>query len=138
MVERDASRDAVINEGLCQLKRLRYDAVAALLPFPGELAVLNPPATAGTVRRAVGRLRLVQRFADLRRVPENRSWGNRAILVQVSREAGRIAPGQRCSVRSLQTWIEAYNALTSGGLAAGWEALIDNYGRPVKRPLSGP
>ena len=138
MANRETSCDVVIGEALHQLKRLRCDAVAALLPFLSELAMLNPPATAGTVRRAVGRLRLVQRFAELRRLPEIRGRSNRAIILQVNHEAGRIAPGQRCSLRSLQKWIEAYNTLTSGGLAAGWAALIDNYGRPLKRSSSAP
>jgi len=136
MADRGSQSDVVIAEALYQLKRLRVDTVASLLPFLGELAALNPPATAGTVRRAIARSRLLHRFAELRALPENRSRSERSIILQVHREAARIAPGQKCSVRSLQVWIERYNTPTAGGLAAGWEALVDNYGRPLKRSSS--
>ncbi|MCK4627085.1 MAG: hypothetical protein KAV00_17365 [Phycisphaerae bacterium] len=138
MTHVDTSCDVVIAEAVHQLRLLRCDAVAALLPFLGELAALNSPATAGTIRRAVNRLRLVRRFSQLRRQPENRGKSNRSLIIRVNREAARIAPGQCCSVRSLQKWIKAYNSLTPGGLAAGWEALIDNYGRPLKRSSNSP
>lgn len=138
MKDRGSQSDVVIAEALYQLRRLRTDTAAALLPFLGELAALNPPATAGTVRRTIGRFRLLRRFAHLRALPENHGRSNRSIIMQVHGEAGWIAPGQKCSVRSLQVWIEQYNTPTAGGLAAGWEALVDNYGRPLKRSSSGP
>ena len=138
MADRGSQSGVVVAEALHQLQRLRVDTVASLLPFLGELAALNPPATAGTVHRALARARLLGRFAELRALPENRGRSNRSIIIQVHREAKRIAPGRKCSVRSLQVWIACYNAPTAGGLAAGWESLLDNYGRPRERSSSGP
>lgn len=127
-----------LDEAVRQLRRLSDDALVALLPVLGELAGLDPPTTAGSVRRAWGRYRLLRRFADLRRQPDNRGQSNRALMLQVLQESPSIAPEVKCSLRSLQVWVQSFNALTEGGLAAGTSALVDNYGRPTGSPRAIP
>ena len=126
--------DKILAELIEADSRVEPLALLPLLPLLGELAAGQcKPATAGTVRRALGRWRLLKRFSVLKRRHPARS--NSQIMNQVNREAARIAPGLRCSVRSLESWLRGFNSVGPGGLAAGPAALIDKYrpGRPPKK-----
>ena len=117
------------------------DAISSLEPprivwlyFLGkELDRVRPgPLTAGMIRRAHGRFRVLQRFAELKASAEYRAKSNRQVILRVVAEAGAMFPGVRCSRRSIQTWLGKYNTVGEDGLAGGPAALIDRYGRPPK------
>ena len=114
------------------IKAAQAVPAASLLPLLPLLGALREQSPVGRPvpgsRRALDRWRLVQRFAALKREDPERS--NLDVLKQVAREAGRIAPGMRGpSVRTLQWWVQRYNAIGDDGLAAGPAALLDRYGR---------
>lgn len=124
-------RDEVLTEVVEAASRLPVFALLPLLPFLGALSRDRPrPLTSGMVRRALGRWRLVQRFAELKASPEHCDDSNRQVIHRVCREASRVAPGVRCSQRSLERWIHGHNAVGPDGLAAGMGALIDSHGNP--------
>lgn len=108
-------------------------SVEALVPIPGLIRELGAsadhPATPNTVRRFIGRLRVLRRYAELRGDPANAKLSDAAIIRQVARDASAIAPGLNASVRAVRLWITKHNRVNSTGLAGGWNALIDRYGR---------
>jgi len=82
--------------------------------------------TPGAVRRAIGRLKLLHRYQDLRAV----DGGSKTylLLARVAREAASTAPGIQCSPTSLARWVRRCNSQRDG-LAVGPAAILDSRGR---------
>ena len=132
--EANDNRNTIFAEITESLSRLPAETLLPLLPVLGELARDRPRRlTAGMVRRALDRWRLVKLFRSIKTDPKYGNPSNRQALKRVSRLASRDAPGVKCAVRSLERWIENYNRVGADGLAAGFSALLDKYGRPRKR-----
>ena len=128
----EANDKAILAEFINAAQAVPAASLLPLLPLLGALrGVSYAKRTVPGVRRALDRWRLVQRFAVLKREDPERS--NLDVLKQVAREAGRIAPGMEPSVRTLEWWIQRYNAIGDDGLAAGPAALLDRYGRGRSR-----
>ena len=126
------SKAAVMAEFIEAASALPVTALLPLLVLLGSLREQSPVGrTVPGSRRAVQRYNLLRRFAALKQ--RDPTLSNLKAIRQVNREARRIAPGLRCSVRSLQAWIQRYNS-TVDGLAAGPAALVDRYGRGRSRP----
>jgi hypothetical protein len=125
-------RQAVLDELHRLADRTPTDALVPLLSLLGEITACadeKAPLTAGMVRRAIGRWRLLLRYAELR---EHHQGKRPVLLRRVIREAPMIAPGLQCSTRSLQRWVLDWNRKGPGGLAPGWAALVGRRGRPRK------
>lgn len=111
---------------------------ALLLAMGADHRAMQP----GAIERAAGRVRLLRRFGELR--PTNPDASNYELLKQVVAEAPSIAPGVRCSVRSMQRWLKAWNTIGPDGLAVGVTAVLDHRGRPEgdgksrRRTVDGP
>lgn len=133
MTQLRAHEGSILSEFIEAASACPEEALLPLLPLLGELrASSNAKRTVPGSRRALDRWRLVQRFAVLKLEDPERI--NSDVLHQVAREAGRIAPGGlEPSVRTLQWWIQRYNAIGPDGLAAGPAALLDRYGRGRSR-----
>ena len=124
--EKSPERQAVLDEAARQLQRLPTVVIVPLLPFLADLGRdPHDPLTAGTVRRSIRRWRVLQCFGDLRRMPAHRHLSRTQIVLRVADETG-------VPQRSIENWITRYNRLTDAGLAGGFPALVDRYGRPRK------
>jgi len=128
------NRDEILGEVIEALSRVPATALLPLLPWFGQLARdRGRRLTPGVVRRALGRWRVLQRFAEMRSSPEYRGQSNRKIILRIVGEAPRMFRGVKCSRRSIQEWVRKYNAVMDDGLAGGLFALIDAYGRPPQK-----
>jgi len=107
-------------------------ALLPMLAVLGDLQGRGRRVTAGMTRRALGRWRLIQRYAAIRR---ETGVSSRRAIRQVVRESADIAPGLRCEVRAMQRWIAGWNAIGPDGLAAGPASLVDGYGRSGRTPI---
>jgi hypothetical protein len=139
------NRDAILSEATETLSRLPTEALLPLLPFLGELSRERPrPLTAGMVRRALDRWRLLELFRAMKL--ETPDLSNRQIILRVTHRVASWGgpPGQRAArprilgARTLERWVQEYNQVGPDGLAAGFAALIDGVGRPSRSPFQGP
>jgi len=122
---RRARSDRTIRRAFELLLRMRPDVLEGVCPLLTDLAnVGDEPLREPTLRRVALRMFCVQRYRQVRRSLEHRHLSARRIAELVSREAARIDPAWRCSRRSLQSWLRAWNAVDGDGLAAGWRGLI--------------
>jgi hypothetical protein len=86
--------------------------------------------SASAFRRAMGRFKLLQRFAELRhQARTHRHLRGPDVIAIVLTEAPRIAPGVQCSKRSLWRWWAAFRAVGPDGLPRGIVSLLDSKGR---------
>ena len=131
--------DHTIRSALGLLMRMRDDVLRGLLPMLAELSALDEGTLREpTLRRLALRMFCVQRYRQLRRAPEHRHDPDRVLAKLIGSEAVKIDPAWRCSLRSLQVWIKAWNAVGDGGVAAGWRGLIrPSWGDPPSRSGSG-
>lgn len=129
-----ASRELLLTELAHAASRVPTDLLVPLLSMTAELSGRQgTPRSAGTLRRAIERGRILQRFAELRRDPKCTGWDNLRLLRELLTEVRRRFPQMKCSTRTLQRWIHDWNSTADGGLARGFVALIDAYGRPPLR-----
>lgn len=131
-------------EALLGLKPAALDAVQPLL---ADLAGIGEEGLSRAgLRRLATRMYCVQRYRVLRRTPEHDRQSSRVLLDLVSQEATALAPGKRCSRRSIQLWIRAWNAPGPDGVALGWRGLIHpcmgeqrrRFGRSGRKPSRSP
>jgi hypothetical protein len=87
--------------------------------------------TPGAIHRAIGRLRLLRRYQELRAV----DGGSKMYLLlgRVAREAASTAPGIQCSPTSLARWVSRCNAQRDGLAVGVVAAILDRRGRLRKR-----
>lgn len=130
-----------IEAALHLFSSVRRDAerVVALRPLLAEFdRRAGRSLTPAALQRTVGRMRLLQRYAELRAMPANRDRSNGRLIRQVIEEAPQIVPGVPCSRTAMLRWLRDWNRTDAGGLAGGFAAILDARGRPSHEPfLSG-
>ena len=139
--ESNANRGTTIVQTLEWLLGLRPEALALVQPLLTDLADVGRLPTK-TQRRLVFRVFCVQRYRALRRSADHRRSSQCQVIALVNQDARGIVAAWRCSRRSLQAWIAAWNAIGADGVALGWRGLIApgkterrvRYGRSGRRP----
>ena len=129
------NRNAILGEAIEALSRLPTATLLPLLPMLGDLGRDRPrPLTAGMARRALDRWRLLRLFRAIKTDLDLGPLSNHQALQHLAKVASRLAPGVRCSVRSMEKRIREYNAIDADGLAAGFAGLLPRYGPPSGTP----
>jgi len=110
-ITRSARQNQAIVHTLETLLGMNGAALEALQPLLADLVGIGDECLSGAaLRRLAMRAFCVQRYRQLRRSKDSVGRLNAARLAaRVSREATGIDPAWRCSWRTLQSWIRAWN-----------------------------